>query len=79
MLVTASHTADEGTWLARLSAVAAQARLRCGIGKLGRGIDYTDEDVHFMKALDCYKRRHQRPFPTCCEVLEVLRSLGYTK
>ena len=41
--------------------------------------DYRDEEVEFMNALDQYKRTSGRMFPTCSEVLEVLRSLGYEK
>jgi hypothetical protein len=41
--------------------------------------DYTAEEVEFMSALDEYKRRNGRMFPTCSEVLEVIRSLGYIK
>ena len=41
--------------------------------------DYTDEEVEFMHALDNYKRTSGRMFPTCSEVLEVLRGLGYQK
>jgi hypothetical protein len=41
--------------------------------------DYTDCEVEFMNALDEYKRKSGRMFPTCSEVLEVVRSLGYTK
>ena len=41
--------------------------------------DYTDHEVEFMNALDNYKRRSGRMFPTCSEVLEVIRSLGYVK
>jgi hypothetical protein len=41
--------------------------------------DYTDQEVEFMNALDDYKRKSGRMFPTCSEVLEVLRSLGYVK
>jgi hypothetical protein len=41
--------------------------------------DYTDEEVEFMHALDSYKRTSGRMFPTCSEVLEVLRGLGYEK
>ncbi len=41
--------------------------------------DYTDEEVEFMHALDAYKRTSGRMFPTCSEVLEVLRNLGYEK
>jgi hypothetical protein len=39
--------------------------------------DYTDQEVEFMNALDDYKRKSGRMFPTCSEVLEVLRGLGY--
>lgn len=41
--------------------------------------DYTDDEVEFMQALDRYKRKSGRMFPTCSELLEVLRSLGYAK
>jgi len=41
--------------------------------------DYSDDEVEFMQALDDYKRRSGRMFPTCSEVLEVLRELGYQK
>jgi hypothetical protein len=41
--------------------------------------DYTDDEVEFMNALDDYKRTSGRMFPTCSEVLEVVRSLGYAR
>jgi hypothetical protein len=41
--------------------------------------DYSDDEVEFMHALDRYKRASGRMFPTCSEVLEVLRALGYEK
>ena len=41
--------------------------------------DYTGDEIEFMSALDDYKRRSGRMFPTCSEVLEVVRSLGYMK
>jgi hypothetical protein len=41
--------------------------------------DYTDEEVEFMNAIDEYKRKSGRMFPTCSEVLEVVRGLGYVK
>lgn len=41
--------------------------------------DYTELEVEFMNALDEYKRKSGRMFPTCSEVLEVIRSLGYVK
>lgn len=41
--------------------------------------DYTPDEIEFMGALDDYKRRNGRMFPTCSEVLEVIRKLGYEK
>lgn len=41
--------------------------------------DYTTEEIEFMRALDAYKRASGRMFPTCSEILEVLRKLGYEK
>lgn len=39
--------------------------------------DYTEDEVEFMKAMDLYKRKSGRMFPTWSEVLEVIRDLGY--
>lgn len=41
--------------------------------------DYSDAEIEFMHALDDYKRRSGRMFPTCSEILEVLGELGYQK
>lgn len=41
--------------------------------------DYTTDEVEFMRALEVYKRRSGRMFPTCSEILEVVRDLGYEK
>jgi hypothetical protein len=41
--------------------------------------DYNEDEIAFMQAMDLYKRRNRRPFPTWSEVLEVLISLGYRK
>jgi hypothetical protein len=41
--------------------------------------DYTGDEVEFMQAMDEYKRRNGRMFPTCSEILEVVRDLGYSK
>jgi hypothetical protein len=41
--------------------------------------DYTNDEIEFMNALDDYKRKSGRMFPTCSEVLEVVRTLGYVK
>ncbi|TWT67203.1 hypothetical protein [Allorhodopirellula solitaria] len=41
--------------------------------------DYSGQEVEFMKAMDEYKQDSGRMFPTCSEVLEVLRGLGYVQ
>ncbi len=41
--------------------------------------DYTGEELEFMSAMDDYKRRSGRMFPTCSEILEVVRALGYER
>lgn len=41
--------------------------------------DYSNDEIEFMRALDEYKRKNKRMFPTCSEMLEVLRELGYQK
>lgn len=41
--------------------------------------DYNGEEIEFMQALDAYKRAAGRMFPTCSEILEVIRDLGYRR
>ncbi len=41
--------------------------------------EYTDQEIQFMHALDAYKRTSGRMFPTCSEILEVIRNLGYVQ
>ena len=41
--------------------------------------DYSAAEVEFMRAIQEYKRRSGRMFPTWSEVLEVVRDLGYQK
>lgn len=41
--------------------------------------DYSQDELEFMRAMDDYKCRSGRMFPTCSEVLEVIRDLGYVK
>ena len=39
----------------------------------------TDEQFEFLLAIDEYKRKNARPFPTWTEVLEIIKALGYRK
>lgn len=41
--------------------------------------DYDSDEIEFMSALDEYKRSSGRMFPTCSEMLEVIKKLGYEK
>jgi len=41
--------------------------------------DYSPSEVQFMKAMQEYKLKSGRMFPTWSEVLEVLHALGYEK
>ncbi len=41
--------------------------------------DYTNVEIEFMQAMDAYKRSSGRMFPTCSEILEVVRALGYVR
>ena len=41
--------------------------------------DYSEAEVEFLGAIQEYKRRSGRLFPTWSEVLEVVRDLGYQK
>jgi len=39
----------------------------------------SDEQFEFLMAVDEYKRKNVRPFPTWTEVLELIKALGYRK
>lgn len=39
----------------------------------------SDEQFEFLMAIDEYKQKNARPFPTWTEVLEVIKALGYRK
>ena len=41
--------------------------------------EYRPEELEFMQAVERYKRRSGRLFPTCSELLEVVRELGYVR
>lgn len=41
--------------------------------------ELTLEEVEFIRAIDRYKRKFSRPFPSWSEVLLIVKQLGYTK
>jgi len=40
---------------------------------------FSDEQFEFLMAIDEYKRKNTKHFPTWTEVLEVIKALGYRK
>ncbi len=41
--------------------------------------DYDSAEIEFMQAVEQYKRTTGRRFPTCSEMLAIVRSLGYVR
>jgi hypothetical protein len=41
--------------------------------------DLTLDEIEFVRAVDKYKRKFNRPFPTWSEILAIVKELGYTK
>jgi hypothetical protein len=39
----------------------------------------SEEQFAFIMAIDEYKKKNSRPFPTWTEVLEIIKALGYRK
>ncbi len=39
----------------------------------------SDEQFEFLLAIEEYKRKNTRPFPTWTEILEVIKAMGYRK
>jgi hypothetical protein len=78
---------DSSGWINRRATEqatrAANARQRSGrrrfVDPTTSERDYTRAELEFMLAMNEYKKRSGRNFPTWSEVLEVLRGLGYEK
>lgn len=73
---------SNGDRLAR--ARSAKARRRSEVEEQARHpatseIDYTAADLQFLRAVDEFKRRTGKQFPTLKELLAVVRSLGYSQ
>jgi hypothetical protein len=42
-------------------------------------VDYSDDELELIKAVDRWRRDHPGRFPTCCDVLQIAKALGYAK
>lgn len=87
-LVAGSSAADEtASWTdrkaSRLAQRAASARKASKRRRLVDPAtcdrDYSQAELEFMQAIQDYKARSGRMFPTWSEVLEVVEGLGYRK
>jgi hypothetical protein len=54
-------------------------RRRCDSRKAAEEGQMSDEQFEFLMAIDEYKKKNGRHFPTWTEVLEVVKALGYRK
>ena len=39
----------------------------------------SEEELEFIKAVNDYKQRYNKPFPTWSEILHILKGIGYEK
>ena len=62
----------------RRTDVAVPEQYRAGARHMNEYPLLADE-MEFINAVNAYKQRYSKPFPTWSEVLHVLRSLGYAK
>jgi len=84
---TAPRQAESPEWMdAKATRQAQRAAAARGASKRRRFVDpttcerdYSAAELEFMLAMNEYKQKSGRMFPTWSEVLEVLQSLGYEK
>ena len=73
------RTGDSGENLAPILERRKKVQRRRQIDPTTCERDYSVQEVDFMNAMEKYKRKSGRMFPTCSEVLEVIRDLGYVQ
>jgi hypothetical protein len=40
---------------------------------------YSDDELDFLKAVEVWKKKSRKAFPTCCDYLAIAKELGYRK
>jgi len=70
------NVVDRRLWLDRRR---GPGRRRTDDRKAAEEGQMSDEQFEFLMAIDEYKRKNTRPFPTWTEVLELIKALGYRK
>jgi hypothetical protein len=59
--------------------IARRSKRRRRIDPCTTDREYKPDEWEFLQAMEAYKASSGRKFPTWCEALEVLKSLGYRK
>ena len=62
-----------------MPATSIPTRRRQLVGPATCERNYDSAEIEFMQAVEQYKRSSGRRFPTCSEMLAVVRSLGYVR
>lgn len=55
----------------------ANARYTTGSQETCVGADYTPDELEVLKAVDAYRRRTGKKFPTVTEIMTVMAGLGW--
>lgn len=50
-----------------------------GSGQTNVGAGYTADELELLKAVDAFKRKTGRQYPSCVDVMRVLVGLGYRR
>lgn len=50
-----------------------------GSGQLHPGAGYSADELELLKAVEAWKRRTGRQYPSCVDVMRVMVGLGYRK
>ena len=59
--------------------IGATAKKKKKISRVPPNLEIDPEVLDFIEAIDKYKKKHNRPFPSWSEVLYVFRKLGYKR
>ncbi len=72
---TGAVTKKIGTVTKKIGATAKKKK----ISRVPPNLEIDPEVLEFIEAIDKYKKKHNRPFPSWSEVLYVFRKLGYKR
>jgi hypothetical protein len=78
--LTSCEHHGKGRWRAKpCTTIPFPHEASAGSNPLTSERQYTDDELEFMRAMDRFITDKHQPFPTWCDALAVLKSLGYRK